>query len=399
MAEKQFQRICLVHYHEIGLKGKNRIFFEKKLATNIKKILESNNVDNFTIKRISGRILILLDENVDEKSAIKIFDIVEKIPGCARVSVGYKCQQNVDDMIAAGCEVMKDAGGNSVKSFKLSARRNHTSFELDSMQLNQIVGGNISEAFPDVAVQMKNPELNIRLEVIEGAAYTYGESKPGVGGLPVGTSGRLVAMLSSGIDSPVAMWTMARRGASICAVHFSGAPIVSNESEYLVKEICDVLHKYGCVSKLYIVRVGKYQKQIAQDCPEKLRIILYRRFMYKIAEEIAFREHSKALVTGESLGQVASQTVENLAATSAAVDIQVFRPLIGSDKQEITDRAKQIGTLELSEQKAPDCCTLYMPKTPETHAKIKYVELAENEFDEQTWLNEAIENAEIIIYS
>lgn len=176
---------------------------------------------------------------------------------------------------------------------------------------------------------------------------------------------------------------MARRGASVVGVHFSGAPIVSNESEYLVKEIGDVLNKSGCINKIYIIRIGKYQKQIAQECPEKYRIILYRRFMYRIAEAVAKIEDSKALITGESLGQVASQTVDNLAATNDAVDIQVFRPLIGSDKQEIIDRAEQIGTFDISSQQAPDCCTLYMPKTPETHAKIKYVHQAEEGFDFQ----------------
>lgn len=173
---------------------------------------------------------------------------------------------------------------------------------------------------------------------------------------------------------------MARRGAQVIGVHFSGAPIVSNESEYLVKEICDVFKNYGCILKLYIIRIGEYQKQIAEECPEKLRIILYRRLMYKIAERIAQIEEAKALVTGESLGQVASQTIDNLSVTNQAVDIQVFRPLIGSDKQEITDRAIQIGTFEISSQQAPDCCTLYMPKTPETHAKLKYVRLAEKDF-------------------
>ena len=172
---------------------------------------------------------------------------------------------------------------------------------------------------------------------------------------------------------------MARRGAEVCAVHFSGAPIVTSESEYLVREICDCFSKHGLVKKLYVVRIGKFQKMIAEECPERLRIILYRRFMYRCAQRIAHAEGAKALVTGESLGQVASQTIDNLAATNAAVDMQVFRPLIGSDKQEITDRAIQIGTFDLSSQKAPDCCTLYMPKSPETHAKLKYVELAEQD--------------------
>ena len=172
---------------------------------------------------------------------------------------------------------------------------------------------------------------------------------------------------------------MARRGAQVTAVHFSGAPVVTNESEYLVKEMCENFSKAGLVNKLYIVRIGEFQKKIAEDCPEKLRIILYRRFMYRCAEAIANAEEAKAIVTGESLGQVASQTIDNLAVTNAAVEMQVFRPLIGSDKQEITDRAIQIGTFELSSQKAPDCCTLYMPSAPETHAKLKYIDLAEQD--------------------
>lgn len=162
-------------------------------------------------------------------------------------------------------------------------------------------------------------------------------------------------------------------------MHFSGAPIVTNESEYLVKEICDIFHQYGLINKLYVIRIGEFQKKIAEECPERLRIILYRRFMYRCAEAICKTEDAKAIVTGESLGQVASQTIDNLSVTNASVDVQVFRPLIGSDKQEITDRAIQIGTFDLSSQKAPDCCTLYMPSNLETHAKIKYVDLAEKD--------------------
>lgn len=397
--DKKYQKICLVHYHEIGLKGANRSYFERQLEKNIKDVLHFHDIKDFLLRRISGRILILLDTTIDDIKSLEIFNLVSKIPGCARVSCGYKCEQDVNDMISAGCKVMIDAqDSGEVESFKVSARRNHTNFNLDSMELNQIVGGNISDAFPDVKVKMKDPTLDIRLEVIENAAYVYGISISGVGGLPVGTCGKLVGMLSSGIDSPVALWTMARRGASVIAVHFSGAPVVSNESEYLVKEICDVFKKSGCISKLYIVRIGKYQKMIAQDCPERLRIILYRRFMYRIAERVAQIEEAKALITGESLGQVASQTVENLACTNAAVDIQVFRPLIGSDKQEIIDRANMIGTFDLSSEKAPDCCTLYMPKKPETHAKLKYVRLAEKDFPYKEWIKESLSNAEIINY-
>lgn len=194
-------RICLVHYHEIGLKGKNRSFFEKKLEQNIKKVLDANGVEDFSLRRISGRILIELSNN--EQS--DVLNTVINVPGCARASEGFKCDQTIEDMIKAGCEVMRTNGESLPESFKVSARRNHTNFEKDSMEINQIVGGSISDAFPEVKVQMKDPQLDIRVEVIEGGAYVYGTSKPGVGGLPVGTGGKVVAMLSSGIDSPVAL--------------------------------------------------------------------------------------------------------------------------------------------------------------------------------------------------
>ena len=396
----QVQRLFLIHYHEIGLKGKNRSFFEKKLQQNIKYCLKKNKFSFSGTDKISGRICVFLNEDTDEDTAEKIFSLLSKIPGVARVSSGYKCEQNLESMISTGILVMKDAGADKSKfsSFKVSARRNHTSFEYDSMQLNQIVGGALSDAFPDIKVQMKDPALNVHLEVIEGSAYLYGKTISAVGGLPVGSSGKMISMLSSGIDSPVSMWTMARRGARMIGVHFSGAPIVSNESEYLVKEIGEKLSRTNCIQKLYIVRIGKYQKKIALECPEKLRIIMYIRFMYKIAQKVAQIEEAKALVTGESLGQVASQTIDNLFVTDAAVNIPVFRPLIGSDKQEIIDRAIQIDTFDTSSQKAPDCCTLYMPKTPETHAKLEYVLKAEEDFDYNQWIEEALKSAEIIFF-
>lgn len=205
------QRICLVHYHEIGLKGGNRSFFERCLEKNIKSVLNRAGLKEFETRRISGRILVSLGSSIDSSKSAEIYKLLSKIPGCARVSNGFKCEQSVEAMIAAGCEVMREAGKDSdnktrpVESFKVSARRNHTNFELDSMELNQIVGGSISDAFPDVKVQMKNPSLEIRVEVIQGGAYIYGTSMPGVGGLPVGSSGKMVGMLSSGIDSPVAL--------------------------------------------------------------------------------------------------------------------------------------------------------------------------------------------------
>lgn len=204
---ENFERICFAHYHEIGLKGKNRSYFELALLRNIEKILQNEGHKNFSIKRISGRILILLDKTYDKEKSNDVLNLIKNIPGCARVSSGFKCSQNVESMVEAGCLIMSEYGAENgdVESFKVQARRNHTNFELDSMQINQIVGGKISDAFPNVKVKMKDPSLEIHIEVIEGACYLYANSLVGIGGLPVGTGGKLVSMLSSGIDSPVAM--------------------------------------------------------------------------------------------------------------------------------------------------------------------------------------------------
>lgn len=398
MESNNFVRICLVHYHEIGLKGRNRSYFENLLCKNLESVLKFNKISFSKIKKISGRVCIIFDSEFNKNETEYVLSCIKRVPGIARVSIGYKCEQSIEGLTKSAILVMEESVANSdnINSFKVSARRNHTNFEYDSMEINKIVGGNVADAFPNIKVQMKDPSIDVRLEVIEGSAYVYGKSIVGVGGLPIGSSGRVIGLLSSGIDSPVALWKVARRGANVIGIHFSGAPVVSSESEYLVKEIGEVFQKSGLLSRIYIVRIGKYQKQIALDCPEKLRIVLYRRFMYKIAQELALRLDAKALVTGESLGQVASQTIENLSCTDNAVDLPVFRPLIGSDKQEIIDRAISIGTFDISSQQAPDCCTLYMPKIPETHAKIKYIELAEKDLEFEKWTNEALDNAQIL---
>ena len=201
----------------------------------------------------------------------------------------------------------------------MHARRNHTDFPANSMEMNQIVGGRLSEAYPQAKVQMKDPDLTVGIEVVQNAAYVYARSIPGIGGLPVGSSGTVVSLLSSGIDSPVALWRIARRGAVCIGVHFSGRPQTSDASEFLVDDIAHVLEKTGCIARVYVVPFGDYQREIALSAPPELRVILYRRLMFRVAERIAFYEHAKAIVTGESLGQVASQTLDNIWATNDAV--------------------------------------------------------------------------------
>ena len=385
-----FHRICLVHYHEIGLKGKNRASFETRLLKNLEALLADRPVSS--IRRISGRLCVQLRSSVDHDAMIEIADLIARVPGVARVSCGFTCARDLEVMAEAGRAAMAEAG--SFSSFKLAARRNHTDFPINSMEMNRIIGQALSEAFPDVAVKMKDPDLTVGCEVVQEAAYLYAHSVRGIGGLPVGSSGRVVALLSSGIDSPVALWRLARRGAVCVAVHFSGRPETSDASEYLVDDIARVLERSGCIARVYTVPFGDYQREIALSCPPSLRVILYRRLMFRVAERIAALEHAGALVTGESLGQVASQTLENIRATDAAVTLPVFRPLIGTDKLEIIAEAQRLGTYDISSQDAPDCCTLFMPRSPETHAKIEAVERAEEGFPVDEWVGRIVGEAE-----
>ena len=390
----RFQRICLVHYHEIGLKGHNRAAFENLLSGNLRYLLRDFPV--VTIRRISGRLCVFLREGTDYACAQAAVALIRRVPGVARVSCGYTCEREISAMGEAALDAVHDVG--DFESFKVAARRNHTDFAIHSMEMNVLIGDVLCEAFPDKRVQMKDPDVIVGVEVVESASYVYALSLPGIGGLPVGSAGKVVSLISSGIDSPVAAWRMARRGATVIGVHFSGRPQTAPTSEYLVDDIAHVLEQTGCISKVYVVPLGQYQYDIASVAPPSLRIVLYRRLMYRVAERIAFREHAGALVTGESLGQVASQTLDNIRATDASVELPVLRPLIGSDKLEIINQAKELGTYDISSVQAPDCCTLFMPRSPETHAKLDAVEAAEELYPWRDWIEEIVASAEVHTY-
>lgn len=389
-----YQCVSLIHYHEIGLKGHNRAAFEKKLEKNIRLSVTDPVVQAYS--RISGRICMFYTEQASLTEVYETSDRVSKIPGVARVSSGYRCDRDIDEINEVATQVLSEVG--EFDTFKVSARRNHTDFHLDSMQLNQLVGAHLCTAFPDKTVRMKNPDATVHVEVVQGFVYVYARSISGIGGLPVGSSGRVMCLLSSGIDSPVALWRLAKRGAICLAVHFSGRPQTASTSEYLVHDIAQVLEKSGCISKVYTVPFGNYQREIAAKVPSELRIIMYRRLMMKVAAALAHKEHAKALVTGESLGQVASQTLDNIICTDESVDMPIFRPLIGTDKQEIIAEAQRIGTFEISSQKADDCCTLFMPKNPETHANLEYVLKVEELLPIEEWLESIVGEAEVKTY-
>ena len=385
-------RVCLVHYHEIGLKGNNRARFERILMDNIKAALAAFSVA--TITRISGHILVTFSVSGEAERA---FPLIAKVPGVARVSLAFHTNREPGEYCAAAIKALEEFG--EFNSFKVVARRSNTDYELTSMDLNKQVGEVLCNAFPDKKVLMKGCDAQVHVLVVQGSVYVYARSERGVGGLPQGSAGKVVTLLSSGIDSPVATWLLARRGAVPVPVHFSGRPQTADTSEYLCQDIIQALAPCVQVGRLYVIPFGDCQREISIACPSDLGVIMYRRVMYAVAERIAQLEGAKALVTGESLGQVASQTLENIMAVNEVVDIPVFRPLIGSDKQEIIARAEQIGTYDISTQTAPDCCTLFMPRRPETHAKLDEVHAAWEMFDHEAMIQQLVDAAEYIDFS
>jgi thiamine biosynthesis protein ThiI len=248
---------------------------------------------------------------------------------------------------------------------------------------------------------MHQPDVTVNVHVVQSDVYVYADatSQRGAGGLPVGTAGKVVTLLSSGFDSPVATWMVGRRGAICVPVHFSGRPMTSDESEWLTQDIVRALEPAGIIGRLYVVPFGECQREISLKAPQALRVIMYRRLMFEVAQRVAELEDAKALVTGESLGQVASQTLENITATNDVAAIPVFRPLIGTDKIEIIDRAQKIGTYDISAQTAPDCCTLFMPRRPETHANLRMVREAWETFDHEAMVEYLMKNIEYVDFN
>lgn len=382
------ERVCLVHYHEIGLKGKNRSVFENQLVTNLKCALRDTPLK--CVKRICGYILVTFEGGATRDYQ----DLIGKVPGVARVSLAHECPRDLAEYSQAAIVSLGEAG--SFSTFKVHAHKSSTDYPVHTLDINRQVGAALCEAFPDKKVDVHNPDVTVHVNVVQGSVYVYAVSERGAGGLPVGTAGKVVTLLSSGFDSPVATWMLGRRGAICVPIHFSGRPMVSDTSEWLTQDIVKALAPSGVIGRLYVVPFGARQREISLAVDQKLRIITYRRVMFSVAERIARIEGAKALVTGESLGQVASQTLENIAAVDETVSMPVLRPLIGSDKQEIIERAQQIGTYDISCQTAPDCCTLFMPRRPETHAKRDEVHEAWDSFDHEAMIEDLVDHIEYV---
>jgi tRNA uracil 4-sulfurtransferase len=377
-----FERVALVHYHEIGLKGRNRSVFERRLRDNLDAALVGLPVR--PAERIASRLAV----EVTRSSALdEVVTRLAEIPGIVSVSPAYRTARDIEEIQRASLLAIREVPGAG--TFRVQARRSNTDFALNSMEMNVRLGDHLRTA-TGLGVNLTRPDVTVYVEVVQGAVYVYSRRLPGIGGLPVGTAGRVVSLLSAGIDSPVASWRLIRRGAVLVGVHFSGRPQTNDASERLVVEIGNVLARTGGLGRIYLVPFGDLQREISLLTPPDLRVLLYRRLMIRVAEQIAAAENAKALVTGESLGQVASQTLENIRAVDEAATLPVLRPLVGSDKVEIIAEARRIGTYELSTQAHVDCCTLFMPRNPETHARLGPVRAAETALDVPRMVDDAL---------
>ena len=376
----------IVHYQEIALKGKNRPWFVARLARNLRELTADVGVRQ--VRVLMGRIELVLEPGADW-AAIK--DRLHRVFGVGNFARAGRAPLDVD---AIAAEILKDLDPGDPPSFRVSARRADKRFPLTSPQIEREVGGRIKEA-RGWHVDLGNPALTIHVETLSDQAFYFFGKEPGPGGLPVGVSGRVACLLSGGIDSPVAAWRMMRRGCRVLFVHFHSYPILSRASQEKVRQLATLLTQFQLHSRLFLVPFGELQQQVVLSVAPPLRVVIYRRLMVRIAETIARRQRAQALVTGEVVGQVASQTLENLTSINEVAIMPVLRPLIGMDKEEITEQAKVLGTYPISIIPDQDCCTLFTPRHPATKARRADVLRAESALPVEAMVSRAVEAAAI----
>ncbi|MEV4297345.1 tRNA uracil 4-sulfurtransferase ThiI [Microbispora rosea] len=368
----------LLKLGEVVLKGRNREIFEMRLRANIKHALKDHRVD---IRQRHGVIALFLPAGTEVEEAEVVAARVADVPGIVLVHLAWRVAKDTDAITKAAIELIRDSDEVARKArFAVRSRRRDKRFPLRSNELDRVVGGAINDTY-GLPVDLSNPELTVHIEVDKDEAFLFTGGRPGQGGLPVGSSGRALALLSGGIDSPVAAYRMMRRGLRVDFLHFSGIPFTTSESIYKAYALVRNLDKFQGKSRLWVVPFGKAQQSIKNSGQDRLAVIAQRRLMLKTAEEVAHRIHAEALVTGDSLGQVSSQTLANITAQDHAVDLPILRPLIGLDKTEIMAEARRIGTLEISELPDEDCCTLLAPRQAETRAKIEDLKQIEKRLD------------------
>lgn len=390
------KKYIIVHYAEIALKGNNRRFFEDVLKSNIEKALKGEGI-KFLLKKISGRFVIELEQEDDAEMSGKI---LKNVIGITQFSYGIKASREIDAIKDAALSLFSSV--SSVKqnfdTFRISTVRSDKKFSLTSQQVNEIVGEHIIKN-SNKKVNLKNFDVEIFIEITDKGAFLYVNKERSIGGLPVGVSGKVVSLISGGIDSPVASFYTMKRGCSVIFVHFHSFPYTGIESIEKVKKIVKILNKFQFKSKIYLIPFSDVQTDIfvktAGDL-ERFRIVLYRRFMLRIAEKICKIEGVQVIITGDAIGQVASQTLENIRAINEVCNILVLRPLITFDKEEIVNKAKEIGTYEISVLPHCDTCTRFMPRHPATKANIEIVKKIEENLYVEKLVDDAVNKAEIL---
>ncbi|MDE3243141.1 MAG: tRNA 4-thiouridine(8) synthase ThiI [Nitrospirota bacterium] len=388
-------RCAIIHYHELALKGRNRPFFEQRLVKNLRLVLRDLGVRQ--VDALHGRIRVALTDDTPWEA---VSERLGRVFGIAHYSLAHSVPM---DLAHPSLEALKLAIGREVApltfdTFRVSTKRADKRFPFTSVDVDREIGAHLCR-LTGKKVSLGRPELTVQIELLTKAAYYSTKKEAGSGGLPVGISGKVACCISGGIDSPVAAYRMMKRGCRAVFVHFHGRPYVSRASEEKVRELVQLLTRHQSYSRLYLVPFGDIQRQIVLGAPAAFRVVLYRRMMLRIAEELARKERCWALVTGDSLGQVASQTPENLSVVQEAVQLPVLRPLIGMDKIEITEQAERIGTFETSIEPDQDCCTLFVPPHPSTKTSLDTIRKIERGFDLVALVKQGLEQAELAEYS
>jgi thiamine biosynthesis protein ThiI len=388
-------RCAIIHYHELALKGRNRTFFEQQLVRNLRQALQD--LRDTQVEALRGRVRITVPDNAaDEMLQARLSRVFGVTNFLLTRSVPLSFRQ--PDLAPLKDGVEKALRGRAFRSFRVSAKRAEKRLPLTSMDVERELGRHI-QALTDCAVDLSHPDLTLYVELLTGEAHVAVEKLPGPGGMPVGVSGKVACLISGGIDSPVAAYRMMKRGCTATFVHFSGRPLVSRASEEKVREIVGLLTAYQYASRLHVIPFGEIQREIITTTPEPFRVVLYRRMMVRIAEELARRERCWALITGDSLGQVASQTPENLTVVSETAELPILRPLIGMDKVEITAEARHLGTFDISIEPDQDCCKLFVPAHPSTRTRIDDIRKIERSLDITGLTKQGTDKAELSEFS
>ncbi|MCC8192404.1 MAG: tRNA 4-thiouridine(8) synthase ThiI [Ruminococcus sp.] len=383
--------MLLLKYGEMALKGQNKKTFEDILVKNTKRRLKG--LGKFEYSRAQSTLYIKPLEEVDIELAT---ERLSKVFGVAKICKAVICEKSYDKIVSTALPYLEDAL-LTAKTFKVEARRSDKSFPMKSPELQRELGADILSAYPYLSVDVHNPEVTVTVEIREEYAFVHAYKINGAGGIPVGTSGKAMLLLSGGIDSPVAGYMMAKRGVIIDAVHFEAPPYTAERAKIKVEKLAKLMSEYTGAINFHCVEFTKIQEIIKEKCPEELFTIIMRRIMMEIAERLAKKEEANCLVTGESIGQVASQTMYAMVCTDAACSIPVFRPLIGMDKTEIVEISRKIGTFETSIEPYEDCCTVFTPKHPKTRPQLKDVEAAQVAYDFEPLIQEAVNSTKAYI--